>query len=509
VKNVLKSPPVVSHSKIGLVAGICKQAFADFDEIWLVGHKGDHHFNLVRMGVLPSYNQSIGLAQVHSTLGLSTALLTPPETSSRSIEAMTNELNGGFNDHIRRVRKLGLRVCVLMPFPNAGLSRMIASCDAQENFVLTAPAKSRQEYLDIENKTKTAELVHELIVHGLIGDHLLIPWMKGHDPNGSFAFYAKRLGLVPKQGLYFQKDVSVSGAGTTCVRSQQDLDELMKYSSWRRMIRASKVKISAEVPNAYPANGSACVIPVGGGKCVVLIDPLSRKAMGPQHSSYANDWTVPWSADVRSQYIRATTALGEMLFKKFGYTGIFGPDYLVTTQDGKQILRLTEINPRWQGTTPYQTASALRTGRIPLELVHYIVKLDEDGGLISRLLQIIGDTDEFNKVGVLSGGGFYIKLAGPSELTTIANDANGAYLYTGDRLIGPYASDTDAHHVGGNMVSIKAPRAGEHVKKGLVPIGYVAGVGREPVLLSDSPRLSPYGERLRLLANNLIFEEQS
>lgn len=521
------------------VIDLCRTAFEQFDEIWLIGHKGDHHNNLIELGVLNDQKLTISVAHVHSSLGIRAQyLIEPPEGSSLSVEEAHTKLSPVVTKHIKRILSKGKKVCILAPFSNAGLDKAIHGCKADKNITITSPTKDCKDFFKIGNKLEFSRLIETALFDKKFVNKklrsVLIPWVNMSQTDMTFSALKKYFNLTYNKGVYIQKDLSASGGGTKLVKSQQELDLLFQDRSWLDLARKGRLKASVEIPNAYSANGSACIVPTGDGNCIVLVDPLSHKPtgleelQGKKHSGVGNDWSIIWPDEVQTQYIKSATFIGKMLYDKYGYTGIFGPDYVVEkTKNGKDKLRITEINPRWQGTTPYQTFNALMAKRIPLELIHYVIKLDHNGTLLGELLPLIGNPSTYNQLSVSTNGCFYIKIGSPKKTKLIKKSMNGHYLYTGSQLLGPYENigdfdlikestsnttlerDKKALQKQGKkplIVGIRAPGKNETVGGvSLTPIGYIVGKSKEPIFLPDQPGVTDYGKRLYQLVVTAMF----
>ena len=522
-----------------VVVNLCKKAFEKFDEIWLIGHKGDHHQTLVDLGVLSDQKTTISLAHVHSSLGIKAQyLIKPPKGSSSSVEAAHTKLNPAITRHIRRIVLKNKKICILAPFSNAKLDQIIRSNKANENVVVTSPTKDCNDFFAIGNKIEFSHLIEKVLFNKKSLNNKLrsifIPWVNISEITMTFSALKKYFHLSRNQGVYIQKDLSASGNGTKLIKSQQELDLLFQNRAWFEMASKGRLKATAEILNAYSANGSACIVPTGSGDCIVLVDPLSHKptglkeVQGKQHSGVGNDWSLIWPDDIQEQYIKSAIFLGKLLFKKYGYTGSFGPDYVVEkTKNGGSNLRVTEINPRWQGTTPYQTYNALITKRIPLELIHYVIKLDYDGIMLRKLLPLIGNPKVYNQLSVSRSGCFYIKIGSPKKTRRVKKSMNDYYVYTGNKLLGPCKdigffdfinNEISTQTLGREkqnlqknsqeslIVKIKAPYANEMVGgKSLTPIGYIAGYSKKSVFLSDHPGVTKYGEKLYKLVAGMIY----
>jgi len=503
--------PNILHNcsgNLGLAVKLCKELFSKFDEIWLIGHKGDLHFPLVEMGVLDDKDKSIKLAHVQSSLGLEAVnMIIPPKSSFTSMESTISQLSPRVIDFVKKVKLKKLKVCVLMPFPNLKFCKIINKLG--NNFTITPPARTYKEYLTIENKITMSKLIDELAIENPNLRSIVIPWVNINQLGREFSKYKKYFDLTENQGIYFQKDISAGGSGTKLIKCQADINRLFKDKLWNRLANQSRIKVSVEILNAYPANGSACIIPKENGTCVVLVDPLSHKPIGPNKSSIGNDWSIPWPRCVQSQYLLSAKLIGEELYKKFGYAGIFGPDYIVEmNKNGEFKLKLTEINPRWQGTTPYQTVNALMARRIPLELIHYVIKLDENGESIGKLLQLINNPDLYNQISVGSRGCYYIKLMSPRENKIIQREINGCYFYRKNTLKGPLSHNYSylCNSLKSTWVNIKAPRKNEIVGPSITAVGYVWGCSSRAVFSAKTPNFTSYGRKLYQLSSRMLYE---
>lgn len=232
---------------------LCREAFKAFDELWVIGPKGDHHKNLLDMSVLRT--EQIDLLHVHSMLGVCLAKynLKPPKGSSDSFEGIFNELSGDINRQIDRVISQDKNVCVLMPHPNSKLSSIIRSKGAECRFIITAPVDDAGMYTKLESKLYLAELVGSATKS--MNHSLLIPSVKMESSLLSDVF--RQLNIVKGAGVYVQQDVSVGGEGTSRVQNQTELDDLLRRPRWRGAFESGSLKASIEVKDAYPANGSA------------------------------------------------------------------------------------------------------------------------------------------------------------------------------------------------------------------------------------------------------------
>lgn len=497
-----------------------------FDEAWVVGHKGDHAINLQNMGVV---NDRLDVVHVHSTLGVNANIvIKPPEDSAGSYEGILTEMSPLLAEQILRVKTEGKKVVIYMPFPNMGLEHAIARAEASDHFLMTAPVPRFEAFQRIEHKIVFGQMMDELF-KGTRFERNLIPW----------TFYSRHMDyrtleevLRSEGSIYMQRVLSAGGDGTVKVTSDDELKVLMSDEYWAMAADMGSVKASKGIEKAYPANGTGCIVPTPDGNCVVLVDPLSHKPVGlermnaKQGSGVGNDWSVPFSQEIQSQYILMATAIGQRLYREHGYTGLFGPDGMIHEDQNGQVYSLTEVNSRWQGTTPYQTLNARMNGRLPLELIHYMVKLcTTSQGIDKQKLQqawrIIGDPNEYNGRAVSEKGGFYIKIGGPKDRKVISQDLNGAWVVNpnGMTKVTGVEGLTPLHVYSRTMpdgskielpenhsiVWVKAPRLGETVGGELAPIGYIVGSGIQ-VFDADIPTTTAQGQSMYDAVTALLFK---
>ena len=521
------SKKIDSINQTTKVIALCKKVFSQFDEIWLIGHKGDHHQNLIEFGIIKE--NAISVAHVYSTLGIKAKyIITPPENGDDSMKSLVTELNPLIEKYVQLVIKKQRKVCVLMPFPNLHFEELIKKNNAESNFIMTAPVPDYTHYLKIENKLNVEKIVRSALStfnNNEYLDNLLIPSIGVYKSDLNFSFFKKYFKLVPNQGIYVQKGISGGGDATNLVKSQKEMNQVMKNKIWKNIPKNEKIKISPEVKNIYyHTSGSVCVIPRDDKNCIVILDPLGHKPTGIKElqgkdtTGVGNDWSTIWSEEIQQQYKLSAIAIGKELYRLFGFTGIFGPDYIIEkTEDNKFVLRLTELNPRCLGTTPYHTINALIANRIPTELVYYILKLDSDGLYTNKLLSLIGNIDNYNNISLYTKGCFYIKICSPTNSKKIQNDMNGFFIFTGQKIIGPfknlnyfdifskninyqkilqYFDIVDKYNDDWIMIYVKAPNKSDILKASLVTIGYIIGYSNNAIFSTDRPTVTRYGKKL-------------
>lgn len=525
------------NPQLGAAIEILWQEFARFHEKWIVGHKGDQVANLQSIGVLGP--NEIDVVHVHSSLGVSAKRSYDPP-ADQTYEDLVTACDEGMREEIMRVVAHGKRVCVFMPFSNEAFQKMITEAGAEPNFRLTSPVENAEQFLLVENKIRFAEMMDEIIGHDMPEN--IIKWCIA-TTNDTYDSLREKVGAKGDQRIYLQKDLSAGGDGTKCIASQEELEELLNDPSWLQYLVEERVKVTAEVMGNYPANGTACIVPNSDGSCKIFVDPPSKKPVGLAElggkvgSGNGNDWGTPWPSEVQAQYLAIVTRIGEYLYQRYGYTGIFGPDCMVAVEDGKYIIRVNEVNVRWQGTTPYQTGNALTNNRLPLEVIHYLVKLSNGDHTKREIVnEVVGDPNRYNTCAMNETGGFYIKIFPPKELHTVTCDMNGAFIYCQDtgefiRIDDPSISPLDVYsrnitaNIAGllreyeqngrrpKLVWVKAPNVGTTIGGGaLTPMGYIIGSndpGQEGVFTDGKPGITDLGKALYTYARNSILSRSS
>lgn len=200
---------------------------------------------------------------------------------------------------------------------------------------------------------------------------------------------------------------------------------------------------------------------------------------------------------------------------------MFGLDYLVKFNSKKQPteLKFIELNPRWQGTTHYQTINALLAGRVPLELFHYWVKLNSTKAISECIGSIIVSEEEYNESSLSSAGCFYIKLNPPKSLKTTQKDITGTYIFNGKtitkclenssfiRTILDSHSTPNAHtsNLTQTTLFIQTPCKGVKVGGEVTSFGYITGKSRAPIFSQTEQKFSKYGQKLVDLVIKEIF----
>ncbi len=456
---------------------LCKRLFLLFDEIWFIGPRSDHCDTIIDLSIIKE--QDIKVTHIHNQIGrffTNSHTYYPRKNSSNSFRGIFEEINPSIYHEIDRVIVSDKRVVLIMPSPNKALYDMIRGRNAESKFVVTAPVANPKKYLFFEDKSRLCEIAPEDCLIRSINTRV----------NADVGDIKRILNLKDSDKLILQQCISAGGSGTFKIGDQQNFNQVLKA------IDASEktvVKVSEEIKDAYPANGSICIVPIDKSHCDVYIDPLSHKVVDTninserQYSSLGNDWGVKWSGDVNHEYIRIAKAVGKNLYKKWGCTGIIGLDFLVKNYNNnyhKTCLYLTEINPRWQGTTPYQTYNALLSGRVPLEIAHYIIKLSDNDRDLATLRSILGSPGVYNLNSTNRSGIAYIKLYAPGVTKTIKNNISGCWSVCGGTLRKvEEASLIDAimdNNVEGKYF-IKAPSRGTVVDKEFAAICYIYGVG--------------------------------
>jgi len=331
-----------------------------------------------------------------------------------------------------------------------------------------------------------------------------IPWAKMLPKTlENFNQLSQSLNLKSGQGVYIQKALSYGGEGTKRVENQQELQTLLQKEDWQTELQAGTLKATAEIVGAYPSNGEACIIPDGKGGCTVVLGKPSLKPVNPDtNSGMGNDWGYQLSPSLQKQYTDIVTLIGKYLHKKYGYTGMFGPDCMVVTNPttGEQTLYVNEVNARQQGTTDKQTENAVASNRIPIELLNHLVKLAGNNEQeLKKVLDLVGNPNEYNRKVLDERGGFYIKIFGQKEPKKVTKDITGAWrvitdangkmdlkkvpdsFYLSRQIVSPGFNIQTKNHATGDIqqnpvIWVTGPKVGEEVSKsGGSPCAYILG----------------------------------
>ncbi len=483
---------------------LIRRILSNFDEMWLVGAKGDYCDNLIKLGIIEEAN--VNVVHVHSPLGSSFSnakIFLPDRRSSGSFLGIFTSLNKNIQLEVERIGRERKRVVLFMPFPNKELDDMIKSQGLENSFYSTAPVADSELYQLLEDKSMLCEIVpQDVLIRSIEVSSIK-----------DIKSIQERLG-VGNNGFILQQCMSAGGSGTYMIKNQQDfndaISDMTNYGSKKIAIKAS-----VEITNAYPANGSGCVVPISKSKCKVYIDPLSHKLVETektsehQYGSLGNDWTVIWPNLVNKKYIETVEYIGHKLYDKWGYTGMFGVDFLVRRSEFDRGfgLYVTEINPRWQGTTPYQTCNAILSNRIPLELVNHIIKLSDDKVCPPSLQSMLGPADDYNLRSVNSTGVFYIKIYAPDSPRVIKNNASGWWTIDNNVVRKVDTKQNSITETNDYHILLKAPPKGTIVGRDFAAICYAYGDRGGPIFDKSVPRKTKLYDLIKDNTEKILYED--
>ncbi len=478
--------------------------FKGYDEVWVVGHKGNAAGPYIGQFFL---REKLQLIHAAATLGGEARVMINSSEHQPTYDALATQTNPNLGFFVRQAVNKGKKVFVLMPFPNKSLEEMIQSAQSEAKtvepgkIVCGAPTDFKT-FEALENKETFAGIADEAI--GRDFPENVIP-NKTVPITTSYEDARKGLRLRDGENFYAQLLVSAGGGGTRKVVNEQDYSRLQ--IDWQKAdSQPLEIKISKEIVDNYPANGTACIIPseTEPDGCVVLVDPLSKKPVDSKsNAGIGNDWGHSFSPDVLEQYKKIVTALGRYLYKEHGVIGMFGPDCLVA--GGK--LYVNEVNPRHQGTTSYQTLNAFLNGRVPIEYMDLLLKADPKSA--SSIIEAIGgDADGYNAKALSEKGCYYLKLMNklPAQPFTVKEEFNGAYKLVRneagvviDLVKLNLKSKTDlVLEQNPNLVWIDGPKPGERISASLTPFGYIVGYGMQ-VFDEQSPQMTQEAEAVKII----------
>ena len=487
--------------------------FRDYDEVWVVGHRGNVADSYIGQFFL---REKLELIHATATLGGEARVMINSGEHQSTYDSYVTQANPNLRHFVKQAIVKGKKVFVLMPFPNKALEEMIESAQSKEYANIKNPGKvicvaptNLKTFEALENKAVFASIVEKAI--GSVFPENVIPNKTVVIANTSYQDARSSLGLKGGENFYAQLLVSAGGGGTRKITSEGDYSRLQ--TDWQGISSESReIKISKEIIDSYPANGTACIIPseTEPDGCIVLLDPLSKKPVDPKsNAGIGNDWGHTFPPDVLEQYTKIVTALGKYLYKEHEVIGLFGPDCLVSHDK----LYVNEVNPRHQGTTPFQTLNALLNGRVPIEYIDLLLKVDPESTQL--IVDAIGGSAEgYNTRALRETGCYYLKLMNKSDKKLeVINEFNGPFKLirkAGNVIdfvpVKKYKSKTELVLAKDpDVVWIDGPKKGEEIAASLTPFGFIVGYGMQ-VFDKTVPRMTPEAEAIKAALLKKILE---
>ncbi len=172
--------------------------------------------------------------------------------------------------------------------------------------------------------------------------------------------------LAHKQGRVVLQDadrVLGGGHGTFIIRNQADFAKLPDWLKGKRQI------LCLDYINGQELAVNGCVLNNGQ----VVVGEIRQQLVDKAGHYYGNNWDKI-STDVYRQVFSQVTQLGQHLYSQ-GYRGLFGLDMFLDTS-GK--IYITECNARLTGNLPVSSFLHLWHNLIPIEIIHYLVFLNQD-----------------------------------------------------------------------------------------------------------------------------------
>lgn len=475
----------------------CKRLFARFDEIWFVGNRADLCRVLLDLGIIQKSKITVVYALNLLGLDIDTKNIITPDVSSLDFMSIQNTISREVNDRIRESKLAHKKVVIVTHSPNKSLDNAILNNDAGDYITVVSPCTSYL-YEILEQKNTLNSIFSQMRSVCNIDDHVIKSTrILGSD---TFESICERLGSC--RSLFLQQNFSAGGAGASVVNSARAFEKAIYRSSGYEM------KASEYIEHAYSANGSALIMPAACG-CKVYTDRLSHKLMEANilrtggFCGVGNDWTIGWSTDINMQYRQVATAVGNVLYRVYGYTGIVGLDFLVCGREYNK-LKITEINPRIQGTTPYQAYNSIFLDSVPLLLAYFIVKLgsNEDKATLLDMLETSSSCDN-------GSGLFYLKILSSSK--QIKQDMNGVWQFSNNigeiHYYGKEVNLPNLYMYGDNkdLITIRGSSKKEYMNNSPVAAAYIIGRGRN-VFSKARPAMTDFGANLYSTIRDKIYE---
>lgn len=221
------------------------------------------------------------------------------------------------------------------------------------------PRSNRVWYLSVFHE-KQSYLEHKPWVESelkALGVHIL-PWRYYSDVE--FSLIREAVGKTP---LVLRANRSDGGAGISLIRGIEELEE--KWPAHVDGFLAAAPFLSPTIP----LNIGACVFPDGH----ITLHPASFQIIGPKECTTrtfgycGNDFAAVKVFDKENldKLQNMTILVGQWMYKN-GYIGAFGIDFLIYQGD----LYLTEVNPRFQGSSLISAIIDREMGRPDIFLDH-------------------------------------------------------------------------------------------------------------------------------------------
>lgn len=476
---------------------ICRRLFAQFDEIWFIGNRADLCRVLLDLGIIQK--NKVKVVHTLNLLGLDidAKSVIAPDVSSLDFMSIQNTISRGVSDRIRESKLAHKKVVIVTHSPNKSLDSAILNNNAGDYITVVSPCPSYL-YEILEQKNTLSSIFKQIRSTCSIDDYV-IKSTKILESD-TFESICKRLGGC--RSLFLQQNFSAGGAGASVVNNTKDFERAIYRSSGYEM------KASEYIEHAYSANGSALIMPTATG-CKVYTDRLSYKLMEANILStggfcgIGNDWTIKWPTDINIQYRQIATAIGNVLYRVYGYTGIVGLDFLVSDREYTK-LKITEINPRIQGTTPYQAYNSIFLDSVPLLLAYFIARLglNEDKAALLDMLESSISYDNGN-------GLFYLKILSSSK--QIKQDMNGVWQFSDISGIRYYDKDVNLpnlyiHGDNEDLITIRCSSKKEYMNNSPVAAAYIIGRGRN-VFSKVRPAMTDFGASLYSTIRDAMYEK--
>ncbi|MEA2113226.1 MAG: ATP-grasp domain-containing protein [Patescibacteria group bacterium] len=251
--------------------------------------------------------------------------------------------------------------------------KMEKTCEENDWKLMANPFHFGKELL--ENKIKFREILQEIGV----------PVPQGKTSSIDKLHYGH---LMNKYGLPFviQHPTRGGGKGTFFINSHADFNKAISKlgSTWNEddehNIKATNKVIVAQFIKGSSPSIAGCVTRHG-----ILTTSLQHQVLdipelyNPEKGSglfCGHDWTSSrFPESISKQAYEYTEKIGEY-FKKLGYKGIFGLDFILNEKTGK--LYVVECNPRLVGTLPTINMAQALNNEVPILACHVLEFLGID-----------------------------------------------------------------------------------------------------------------------------------
>lgn len=215
------------------------------------------------------------------------------------------------------------------------------------------------EFLD--NKINLIKILKELKIDPIPGESLDITKISYHQ-------------IVKKYGPKFviQRPISSGGAGTVFITNKNEYEKYKRGLNIRNKVQKIKVCKFIEGPSLFihgcaTQNGTVHSLP---GYMIIGAPQVIHLPAG-----FCGNQIIKGDPNekIKSSMFSFVKKIGDFLYQRFNYRGMFGIDLIVEKKTQK--VYITELNPRFLGSSQFLTSVFNKLNKIPLPIFHILEHL--------------------------------------------------------------------------------------------------------------------------------------